>query len=284
LANARKYRENSRMRPAPFVFLLLVPLACSAQKGSVEAVQLADVQSFCSAWARVACNDQVVSRCAAESKEACISAQQSFCETLVPDGRYSGATAPACLDAVQTAYADAVLTAEERDTVRKLSAPCDKIVSGSTGTDGACTEDGDCNRDVDLSCVKKAGARTGKCEKPSSVAGGISCAAPDIVCDDGFYCDGSHCVEEVGEGAQCSPSEPCKADYQCLTERGTPVAGAEDGAVESGTCRARKKIGEACRTEDDCLSRICAPRMNPASGVCAEQILLTPSEPICMDL
>lgn len=273
------------MRPlALFVILLLAPIACSAKKDTLEGDKFADVQSFCGEWGNRACNDQVVSRCAAEGKDACVSAQQSFCETLVPDGRYSSLTASACLDAVAAAYADAVLTADERDTVRLLGTPCDKIVSGSVGKDGECTEDGDCNRDVDLSCVKKAGATTGKCEKPATVGGGISCTDPEVTCEEGFYCDGSHCVEAVGEGETCSETVPCNPEFQCLTAAGTPVGTSADGGASSGTCQARKKVGGACQTDADCLSRICAPRVNSASGVCAEQILLTPSEPLCIDL
>lgn len=272
------------MRPiAPLVFVLLAPVACSGKKGPADA-QFADVQSFCAEWGNRACNDQVVSRCAAENKDACVTAQQSFCESLVPDGQYSATTATACLDAVQAAYSDAVLTADERDTVRQLGAPCDKIISGSTGKDGECTTDGDCNRDVDLACVKKAGATTGKCEKPTVVGGGISCAGADVTCDEGFYCDGSHCVEAVGEGAACSASVPCKADYQCLTGAGTPAGSSADAGAESGTCQARKKTGGACETDTDCLSRICTPRVSSTTGVCAEQIILTPSEPVCVDL
>jgi hypothetical protein len=270
---------------APLLLPLFLPsLSCSMKHDAAEGVVLADVRSFCEEWARRACNDTVVSRCAAESKDACVSAQGAFCESLVPDGKYSSVTAPACLDGVETAYSDAVLTADERDTVRSLGTPCDKIVSGSTGKGGECVEDGDCNREVDLACVKKAGSRTGKCEKPTSVGGGISCSDPEVVCDDGFYCDGSHCVEAVGEGATCSAGVPCKADFQCLTDAGEPVGIASDGGNESGSCTARKKIGEACNTSDDCLSRICAPRVNSNAGVCADQILLTPSEPICVDL
>lgn len=284
LARTAESLENLRMRPlVPLVICLLAPVACSAKKDGPEGDRFADVQSFCGEWGHRACSDQVVSRCAAESKDACVSAQQSFCETLVPDGKYSSLTAPACLDAVAAAYADALLTADERDTVRMLGAPCDKIVSGSVGKDGECTEDGDCNRDVDLSCIKKAGAASGKCEKPTAVGGGISCAGADVTCEDGFYCDGSHCVEAVGEGETCSEGVPCKSEFQCLTASGKPVSSA-DGGAEPGSCQALKKVGGACQADADCLSRICAPRINSASGVCAEEILLTPSEPICIDL
>jgi len=273
------------MRPlAPLTVVLFAALGCGTKRDAVESVQLADVKSFCSEWAKRACNDEVVSRCAAESPDACAKAQQSYCESLVPDGEYSSLSAEACLDAVAGAYADAVLTADERDVVRRLAAPCDKVRSGSTGKGGDCTKDSDCNRDVDLSCVKKAGSVSGKCEKPTTVSGGISCSDPDVVCDDGFYCDGAHCVESVGDGSDCSPSVPCKADFQCVTADGVPATAGSDGGALSGTCRARKKIGEACARDDDCLSRICVPRINSSSGVCADQILLTPSEPICADL
>jgi hypothetical protein len=69
-----------------------------------------------------------------------------------------------------------------------------------------------------------------------------------------------------------------------MTGAGEPVTTPADGSVESGTCQARKKVGGACKTDADCLSRICAPRINSTLGVCAEEIILTPSEPICVDL
>jgi len=272
------------MRPIRWLgFVLLGAAACSAKKDSLQQVELADVQSFCDEWAKRACNDQVVSHCAAESADTCVAAQRTFCESLVPDGEYSEVTAEACLDAVAAAYADAVLTADERDTLQALGATCDKIRSGSTGKGGDCTEDSDCNRDVDLACVKKAGHTTGECEKPTSVGGGISCADPDIVCDDGFYCDGAHCVEDAAASGPCSAAVPCKDGFQCLSADGTPVDDGSD-ANTAGTCAPLKKTGEACHHDADCLSRICAPRINSASGVCADQILLTPSEPICVDL
>lgn len=273
------------MKPFTMLGLLLLGTAgCSVKEDALQQVQLADVQSFCAEWAKRACNDQVVSRCAAESADACIAAQRTFCESLVPDGEYSSLTAESCLDAVGAAYADAVLTADERDTVRALAAPCDKVRSGSTGKGGDCADDSDCNRDVDLSCVKKAGSKTGKCEKPASVGGGISCAEPDVVCDDGFYCDGAHCVEEVEGGAPCSVAVPCKDGFQCVAPDGTPVGDGSDGGAVGGTCTPQKKTGGSCQRDADCLSRICAPRINSASGVCTDQILLTPSEPICVDL
>src|ERR1041385_8975564 len=277
--------KKERMRFLSAIVLVAVTAsACSTKKDTLGDAQLADVKGFCAEWANRACNDQVVSRCAAESKDAWAAAQQSFCESLVPDGEYSALTASTCLEAVSAGYADAVLTADERDTVRKLGPPCDKIRSGSTGKGGDCTEDSDCNRDVDLACVKKAGNESGKCETPTTVSGGISCADPDVVCDDGFYCDGSHCVEAVGSGASCSGGVPCKADFQCVTAGGTPLDGSADGGASSGTCAPLKKTGEAGGRDGDCVSRICAPRINSPSGVCAEQILLTPSESICIDL
>src|SRR5260221_3977956 len=133
--------------------LLLLGLLCSCntRREVPGAGKLSDLRGFCDEWATRACNDTVVEQCSAASKNACIQGQQAFCETLIPESKYSELTASDCLDAVEAAYKDAVLTADERDTVVHLAGKCSKIVSGSGGAGRACTVDGDCNRDEDLS-------------------------------------------------------------------------------------------------------------------------------------
>src|SRR5262249_17523656 len=112
-----------------FSVLGLLP-SCS-HKDDPLAAKLSTVEGFCDEWGSRACTDTVVMFCSAENKTSCIDSQRTFCESLIPDGKYSDKTARDCLGAVQDAYKDGILTATERDTVRKLANQCDKIVSGS---------------------------------------------------------------------------------------------------------------------------------------------------------
>jgi hypothetical protein len=124
---------------------------------------LADVTGFCEAWAEQACNADVVSHCSAASANACVAKQQSFCETLVPASKYSEQGALDCLDAVGKAYEDTVLTADERDTVLHLAAPCDKVLSGPGNEGDTCTVESDCDTNTGLTCVKKSPTGKGSC-------------------------------------------------------------------------------------------------------------------------
>jgi hypothetical protein len=259
-------------------------VGCSSKTGGGDADALAEVRGFCLEWAERACNDTVVSHCSAADADACVAGQRQFCESIVDDGKYSRLTAEACLDGVEEAYADAQLTAEERDTVRLLGPPCDKIVSGSTGGGGTCTEDTDCNRDVDLLCVKKAGRGTGTCQIPQAVGGGRDCSAADAVCESGFYCDGTNCLAEKVSGAACSESVPCSAATRCLTPDGQPPTTTDGGEPPAASCEPRSSVGRPCKDDDDCTTRICSLRAGTEEGVCSAVILLSPTDPHCASL
>jgi len=267
----------------PTSALLLALLSACSTTTEKTGPSLEGRDGFCAEWASRACGDRVVDRCAAADREACVAAQADFCRGLVPDGSYSSRTAEECLVAVQSAYEDAELTGEEREIVLEVGGACDHILSGSTGAGGECVVDADCNRDVDLACVRKAGQPTGTCQEPVEVGGGLDCSAPETTCADGFYCDGDNCIAEQGEGETCSDAEPCGGDFQCLTAAGTPPVVA-DGGLEAATCVARAARGESCSTADDCVTGICAGVAGSDTGVCAEHIVLAPSEQICLDL
>ncbi len=267
-------------------FAALGLLTSCTKKSDPLTAKLATAEGFCDDWAGRACNDHVVEACSAESKNSCIDSQKAFCGKLIPDGKYSDLTARACLSAVEAAYSDGILTASERDTVRHLANQCDHIVSG-TGTAGkACLVDSDCDRDEDLSCVKKTSVM-GKCEKPPDkpIGGGHDCSAAEAVCEDGFYCDGSNCLAAKSVDDECSATVPCDATSRCLDADGNVVGatGADAGAA-TGICRARKAIGNTCTGDDDCTSGICTPKAGSAEGVCSKQVVLSPADPICSDL
>jgi hypothetical protein len=212
--------------------------------------------------------------------DACQAKQSAFCSTLVSDGEYSSATAKDCLEAVETAYEDGKLTREERDTVRVLGGACNKIRSGPGGVGASCAGDADCNRDIDLDCIMKAGSVSGTCQAPVVVMGGFDCSAADAQCVEGFFCDGRNCIRGEAAGDSCGPDTPCADDLQCV-----PLADGEpaDGGVPDATCVPRRGVGGECATDADCASRICSPRAG-AAGVCSAAIVLGPTDPVCIDL
>lgn len=275
------------MRRLPTLLLLLVATSCSGKKDSTADDALATVTGFCAEWANRACNPTVLDKCIA-SVDQCTASQSAFCETLIPKDKYSSATASACLDAVQGAYASATLTPADRDLVTSLTGACSKIISGSAGKDGACSADSDCNRDVDLACVKKAGSSDGKCEKPVPVGNGESCSASDSVCGDGFYCDEhSHCVSGGGDGEACSAAIPCGSSFRCVSGAGAADGGAADGggaSAASATCVALKKTTESCTANDECVTGICVINVSKGNGKCADKIVLSGSDSSCAKL
>lgn len=270
-------------RTSPLFLLLLAVASCSAKKSGDDA--LADVQGFCSEWGKRACSPNVLQACLG-TKDACIATQSKSCEGAIPDGKYSSLTAKACLDAVQAAYSGPSLTADQRDLVTKLTGACSKIVSGSAGKDAECAVDSDCNRDVDLACVKKVGSAKGQCEKPVEVANGNSCTAPDSVCGDGFYCDDRHhCVSGGVDGDPCSPTTPCGSSSRCTgSGSGVSDGGAADAGTSNGTCTPLKQAAGDCVRDDDCETRICILIGSTGAGRCGDKIQLAPSEAICETL
>lgn len=259
---------------------LLVALGCSGEEKRSGEGPLATEDGFCAEWAERACGSRVVERCAAPSADACRASQAAFCAALVPAGRYSRDGAADCLKAVEDAYDDAELTAEERNTVRLLAPPCDAVVSGPGGAGDPCTEDGDCAREEDLTCVRKGGAPSGTCQVVQVKGGGFDCTPADVVCDEGFFCDGANCLAARGEGSACSGAAPCAPGLRCVDDRGEPAAG--DAGAATTTCQAGASTGATCDEDGDCASGICT--LGAAGGVCVATILLSAAEPTCVDL
>lgn len=263
-------------------------LASCSHKNDGLAEKLATVRGFCEEWGARACSDKVVQNCSAATTGDCIDSQAAFCESLIPDDKYSARTAIDCLGAVQDAYSDGVLTADERDTVTALANRCDHIISGKLSAGKSCFADSDCNRDLDLSCIKKT-STTGKCQKPEDppVGGGRDCSAEEAVCEKGFYCDGKNCLAEKTAGDDCSLTVPCDSDSHCLDAGGHPVGAgdsADGGGSTTGVCEERKAKGGSCASNDDCKSHICSPKAGSTTGVCSDQIQLSPSDQICTAL
>jgi hypothetical protein len=253
----------------------LLPFACSGNKKEGPGAEdpYATRSAFCGAWAAAACSAATVQSCGAASSEECVASQQQFCEKLVPTLGYTSANAQPCLDAVSAAYSDAKLDAAERDVVRSLASPCDKLSSGFIGEGEVCDETSDCATIDGFECVIALGETHGVCAKPIEVGGGESCEDTGSVCASGFYCDASsrHCLAAAGEGDACSGDAPCRQEYQCT------------GAEGAQTCVAKAASGD-CTSDDDCASDLCQRAAGASKGTCVQEIILSPLEPICADL
>lgn len=184
---------------------------------------LATRAGFCGEWAKNACNQEVITSCAATGSEACRDAQQEHCLSLVPADGYQRGAARTCLDAVRGALTDARLTSEEAGVVLR--------------GEGACS----------FSCVELA---DGGCVEPTVVSGGGECSAEDAVCDEGFYCNGDNCIARRAAGRECSAEIPCLEDLKCV------------GPVDAQLCEERASDGAACENDDDCASGICGRGTN----------------------
>jgi hypothetical protein len=263
-------------RLAALSFVAISAIACGGGDDTDDT--LARVEGFCHEWAIRACNDTVVDVCSA-TQEGCITSQRAVCEARIPTGKYTPNGAEECLKSVENAYRDAQLDATERDTVLFLGPPCHRILSGSGGPGDACTADGDCSTEAGLTCVLRAGSE-GTCQEAEIVGGGRACREPHLVCEDDFYCNGSNCVERAAEGDDCSPAVPCALAFKCERPDGSPP-GPED---TDATCIPRLAVGGQCTQDDDCTSRICAMAVGATTGVCANRIVLSTTDPLCGDL
>src|SRR6185503_7647026 len=167
-------------------FLLLFSASCwfgcsGSQPGpGSEESTLKNESAFCDAWAKAACNEDVVTACNGTRAE-CIATQKSACRVLVPAG-YESKYAEDCLDAVKDAYEDAELTAAEIDVVQKLGGACKTLVAGEKDEGDTCSTSFECNGVDGFECVVKPGETEGTCQVPNEVGGGQRCTAADSVC------------------------------------------------------------------------------------------------------
>jgi hypothetical protein len=243
---------------------------CSSdrRRGSVPADPLATRAGFCEEWGKRACTAPVVQACLAVDAAACAAKQADYCLSTLPSG-YASDNAKACLDAVGSAYADDRLKAEEYEVVINFGAPCDKLIEGPGVSGSTCSVTNDCNTLDDLVCVSRPG-QTGTCQVPVVQGGGRSCVEAYQLCEEGFYCNGSNCVEGKLEGQACSAQEPCGVDLNCAGPEGAK------------TCVLKGQTTAPCTSDDDCVSKICA--RSGSSGVCAPEIRLAPADPLCENL
>jgi hypothetical protein len=254
--------------------ILAFIVACGGSEpgpGSGES-SLGTAATFCQAWGHAACNAGVVDACGGDDAEACVASQQSFCLDLLPYG-YQPKFAQECLDAVEAAYSDANLSAEELTVVLQLGEPCDRLIKGIGAANASCAESTDCNTLDGLRCVVKPGETQGTCQVPVEVGGGDRCSAPEQFCADGYYCSGSNCIATKELGEACGFDTECSPEHRCTAT-----------ADAAGECVERLDDAEPCTADGECQSNLCAISRTTMEGICVSDIRLSAVIPICENL
>jgi hypothetical protein len=251
-------------RPYFYLLAVFVWSGCSgSQPGpGAEEDRYRTESAFCAEWAKAACNEDVVAACNG-SRSGCLETQESACRVLVPIG-YASDEAQVCLDAVEDAYADARLDADELEIVLKLGGDCSTLVDGGRSEGESCTNSFECNGVDGFECVVKAGDAEGTCQEPIVVGGGRDCTADEAICEDDFYCDGENCIERSREDDACTSDETCEVGLRC-------------DSVE-GVCLAKVANAMSCASNDECASGICIGTTNK---VCASTVVLTVESSLC---
>jgi hypothetical protein len=254
------------MRHIAFFFCLAAVAAassCSSEDGEPDSPD-----AFCERFAEAACNTEVVQACQAADTSACRSSQVAFCLGQLPASGFSGETADECLDAVETAYADADLDAAELGTVARFEAPCDRLVRGPGLQGAVCSDRRDCDAPAGFECVLQRDQITGTCERAVPTGPGEDCSAVGSVCTEGFYCDGSHCIAGESLGEACITHEQCGVSGYC-------------GLLSE--CEARLPVRSPCGFDEQCSSGLCY-QLSATEQVCTDRVRLSLSEPLCDDL
>jgi len=246
-----------------FCFAAATAASCSSEDGVPDTPDV-----FCERFAEAACNTEVVQACQAAAASACRSSQVAFCLAQLPAAGFSGETAESCLDAVESAYADANLDARELGTVVRFESPCDRLIRGSGGEGAPCSDNGDCDAPEGFECVSQAGQATDTCQRPRVTGPGEDCSAVGSVCTEGFYCDGSNCIAGEPVGETCLTNEQCGVSGYC-------------GLLSE--CEPRLPVRSPCGFDEQCTSGLCY-RLSATEQVCTEQVRLSLSEPLCDDL
>src|SRR5690606_18128541 len=153
-----------------------------------------------------------------------------------------------------------------------LGGDCAGVLSGSADEGEDCDEDADCNTGGGYACVQRADG--GTCQIPEEVEAGRSCRSSSAVCEAGFYCDGSNCVERLPE------DEPCSATFECAAELRCEATAGAGGASGEASCVPREPNASDCETHDDCESGFCW-LLDGSPGECVGRIVLGRNEPLC---
>jgi len=255
----------------PWLLLTLLPACSSEEPGPRTDDKLKTVAGFCDAWAEAACSDAAVQACNS-NETTCLTRQASYCQNLIPVG-YSSANSQVCIRAVERAYADDELTADELRLVQRLDGECSQLVNGGRAEGEECTLSTQCDTVSGYICVIKAGALSGSCQIPEYVTGGSDCEDPQIVCEADLYCDTGTTRSLCAFPAEVD--DPCTSNPMC------GLAGVCDIPTDEteGVCVARLANKAECSRDDQCESNFCLLTATPPQ--CTSSVGLTGESSIC---
>jgi hypothetical protein len=235
------------------------------------------VGAFCDARARAECNDLVVTKCKAASKEACVKTRTELCMKAVPQGtRYVPTFASACVVAVRDMLADAkIQVAEQRLVDQSCGA---KIFSGPGAAREPCDNDYDCSSADGLVCfLPSNGDGRGKCLKPTPVASDQSCANESDRCAADQFCEEASktCQTRATVGAYCHATmKPWMIGLRC------PPA----NPFTTMVCQKGSSPGQLCRLDADRDEGVCVKSPMQSEGSCASELELSPIASACAQL
>lgn len=261
----RSYKKIVALfRPATAVVTTVLSLGlavggCGSDADPETAAELTRYD-FCERWAAAACSEEVVSVCQASSADACKTAQSAACLEDLPNA-FVDRGVDGCIGAVEAAYGDADLTAEELDLVLRYRGACSQIIIAHESSE-TCQFDSDC--EPDLSCILKD-SDEGTCEEAVTVEPGFSCSKPEETCEEGFFCDGENCLVALEEGEDCKNDSQCEASLYC-----------------DKTCVLKAEVDDECSSDAQCGSGICYEI--EGEKTCRDRLRLSPAEPMCDSL
>lgn len=227
--------------------LPLIAWACSSQTATPL---YPDVATFCVAKAKAIC--QAVAICAADPT-ACQTYQVSKCDTdataATASGvrKYSSENAPACIDALSSAFGNSSSEVSYAQLVGpgSLTDKCERVLVGGATKDQPCASDYDCANN--LICVPAEPGTTSSesvCASPVQKNAMDLCAEPGDQCPTDTYCGpppggvAPECIPAAQPGQACAAASPCVSAERC----------------SNGLCVARATGGSSCSTSDDCAA------------------------------
>jgi hypothetical protein len=237
------------------VFCALVALLAGCNRGDPPLTE----EGFCQEYARIECG-KVTTFCSFDPA-SCESVRVQACRgnaaRLKAGGHsFNPGNTDRCLKKLEEAYRTLPINAMMLQAVEEV---CDRVFEGTAKMLEPCIADFDCVGG--LICDK------GKCATEKVVPPRSQCANFGETCSKGEYCTNASgsflCTPRQDRDAPCSLSQPCKEEYRCVT-----------------TCQPRRTIGEACASDDDCLSGYCNRYLDMRT--CGPGLTFSPGSATCL--
>jgi hypothetical protein len=216
---------------------LVLVAACGDDEPTVK---YPSADSFCTAKAAEEC--KVVAKECAVGEDKCKSTRKDVCMTGVGGATGEGRTyrpenAEACIGKTTVVYADRTIDPVKEAAFKEA---CERVLTGSKKKNEACTNEFDCEGTLVCDTDKKLCAV--KVEKKLD----DPCNNPGDICGKGLYCQArgavKFCTAKNKLGETCNEVDaPCEESIRC----------------NATTCIAKNGTGEACDSNNECVSDFC---------------------------